>query len=120
VSDTTKLIPPPRRGPRWIDLVLAAVAGALLVLVVLGVLTRFPARLAGATPSPSLTASPSSTSSPSPSITIVIQTAAPTTEAPSATPSPAPTTAPPTPAPTTPPPTGTPRPTNTPNPTKSP
>ena len=29
MSDTTKIIPPPRQGPRWIDLILAAVAGGL-------------------------------------------------------------------------------------------
>jgi hypothetical protein len=37
MSDTTKIIPPPRRGPRWVDLILAAVAGGLLTLLLIGV-----------------------------------------------------------------------------------
>src|SRR5690348_15098852 len=32
-SDTTKILPPPRRGPRWVDLVLAAVVGSLATVV---------------------------------------------------------------------------------------
>ena len=37
-ADTTKIIPPPRRGPRAIDLVLAAVAGSLITVLAIVVL----------------------------------------------------------------------------------
>jgi len=89
MSDTTKIIPPPRRGPRWIDLILAAVAGGLVTLLLVGVLfTGGFSRFAGASASPS----PSASVSASPTITIQIRTAAPTTEGPSATPSATPST----------------------------
>ena len=118
MSDTTKIIPPSRRGPRWIDLILAAVAGGLLTLLLIGVLLGGGlSRFAGTSSSPSRSASPSA--SPSPSTTIQIRTAAPATEAPpSPTPTAAPTTATPTVAPTT----GAPTPprNNTPAPTKTP
>ena len=55
MSDTTKIIPPPqRRGPRWIDLILAAVAGGLLTLLLIGVIVNggIP-RFGGGSPSPS-------------------------------------------------------------------
>ena len=91
MSDTTKIIPPPRHGPRWIDLILAAVAGGLVTLLLVGVvLGGGLSRFAGASASPS----PSASVSASPTITIQIRTAAPTTEPPSATPSPTPTAAP--------------------------
>ena len=78
MSDTTKIIPPPRRGPRWVDLILAAVAGMLLTLLLIGLLVGGGlSRLAGATASPS--PSPSPSASPSPSPTLQIRTAAPTT-----------------------------------------
>jgi len=108
MSDTTKIIPPPRQGPRWIDLILAAVAGGLVTLLLIGILfTGGLSRFAGAS------ASPSASVSPSPTITIQVRTAAPTTEAPSVAPSHTPTAAPTTAAPT---PTrsATPRPTKTP------
>jgi hypothetical protein len=123
MSDTTKIIPPPQRGTRWIDLILAALAGALLTLLLIGVLlSGGVARFAGSSASPS----PSASSAPSPSVTIQIRTVAPTSEAPSPTPRPtlsstpsaAPTTAAPTVAPTSAAP--TPSRTNTPAPTKTP
>src|SRR5207247_5488278 len=90
MSDTTKIIPPPRQGPRWVDLILAAVAGGLVTLLLIGVMfTGGFSRFAGATASPS----PSASVSPSPTNTIQVRTAAPTTEAPSTTPSPTPTAA---------------------------
>ena len=93
MSDTTKIIPPPRRGPRWIDLILAAVAGGLLTLLLIGVLLGGGlSRLAGTTASPSPSAERRLTS---PSATIQIRTAAPTTAAPSPSTA-APTTAAPT------------------------
>jgi len=112
MSDTTKIIPPPSRGgPRWIDLVLAAVAGGLLTLLLIGVLiTGGLSRFAGTSASPT-------PASPIPSLTLQIRTAAPTTEAPS--PTAARPTATPAPTRTTPAPT-TPRPTNTPKPTGTP
>lgn len=114
MSDTTKIIPPPLRGgPRWIDLVLAAVAGGLLTLLLIGVLiTGGRSRFAGTSASPT-------PASPIPSLTLQIRTAAPTTEAPSPTPTAARSTATPAPTRTTPVPT-TPRPTNTPKPTGTP
>jgi hypothetical protein len=124
MSDTTRIVtPPPRRGPRWIDLILAAVAGSLLTLLLIGVilgggLTRLAGTSASPTPSPSVPASPSPT--------IQIRTAVPTTPTPSpsptatATPTVAPTTAAPTAAPTTVAPTATPPRTNTPAPTRTP
>src|SRR5256885_13176992 len=85
MSDRTKIIPPPRQGPRWIDLILAAVAGGLVTLLLIGVvLGGGLSRFAGASASPS----PSASVSASPTITIQSRTAAPTTEAPSATASP--------------------------------
>ena len=119
MSDITKIIPPPRHGPRWVDLLLAAVAGGLLTLLLIGVLMGGGlSRFAGTTNSPS----PSVSASASPLPSVTVQTAAPTTQAPTATPSPtrtaAPGTAKPTVTPTTAPPT-TPR-TNNPAPTKTP
>src|SRR5207253_10542603 len=83
MSDTTKIIPPPRHGPRWIDLILAAVAGGLVTLLLIGVaLGGGLSRFAGASASPS----PSASVSVSPTTTTQIRTAAPTTEAPSPAP----------------------------------
>jgi len=71
MSDTTKIIPPPRRGPRWIDLILAAVAGGLLMLLLIGVMLNGGfSRFAGTSASPS--PSPTASRSAFPSITIQI------------------------------------------------
>jgi cytoskeletal protein RodZ len=118
-GDTTKLIPPPPRGPRWIDLALAAVAGALLTLLVIGGFVLGNVRsLAPASNAPS----PTSSESASSSIAIRTSTPPPSTEAPTLAPTAAPTTA----APTTAPPTATSTPAGTttlrpsPQPTKTP
>jgi cytoskeletal protein RodZ len=85
-GDTTKIIPPPRRGPKTVDLVLAAVAGSLLTLLVIGVLYlgNQQARVLQTTSTPSPTASASASTSPSASARVTV---APTT-APSETPAP--------------------------------
>jgi hypothetical protein len=119
MSDTTKIIPPPRRGPRWIDLILAALAGGLLTLLLIGVILGGGlSRLNGASASPSPSPSPSA-ASPSPSATVQIRTAAPTTAAPTQTTS-TPGTVAPTATQSTPQPTTTPPRTNTPAPTRTP
>ena len=92
-GDTTKIIPPQRRGPRYVDLVLAAIAGSLATVLVIALLflgnSRFGILPASSSPSPSASAS----ASPSASLSIRIVTQTPTpTEAPS---TPQATTAPP-------------------------
>lgn len=110
-GDTTKIIPPPRRGPRWIDLALAAVAGSLFTIVAIALLFlgNQGAHLlpSAASPSPSASALPSLSSAPAatarasaaPTTAAPTDTPAATTAAPTVTPQPA-TTRPATPAPT--------------------
>ncbi len=121
--DTTRIIPPPRRGPKSVDLVLAAVAGSLLTLLLVGFLflgnQQARALQASDTPSPSASASTSMT----PAATVRVTTA-PTSAPPSDTPAAttAATTAPTTTPVLTPVPTRTPAPTTVPTtaPTKTP
>ena len=70
-GDTTKVIPPPRRGPRYVDLALAAVAGSLATVLVIGVLFLgsqrvqvLPSASSSATPSASASSSASASFSP--------------------------------------------------------
>src|SRR5438128_11947933 len=94
-GDTTKIIPPPRRGPRWIDLALAAVAGSLVTVLVLALLffaTQGSRVLPSASSaSPSATSSPSELATSSPAQTTRPTTAAttPPTDSPAPTPPPA-------------------------------
>src|SRR6185503_10224553 len=85
-GDTTKIIPPPRRGPRGVDLLLAAVAGSLvtvLAIVVLFLGNRAQVLPTSSSPSPS--ASASASASPTSTIRISVPTTAPPTDTPSAT-----------------------------------
>lgn len=93
-GNTTKIVPPPRRGPKTIDLVLAAVAGSLLTLLAIGVLYlgNQQARVLQSTSTPSPTASAPISLPPVATARITIApSSAPPTDTPAATPAETPT-----------------------------